>query len=94
MQSPAPEGEHQLGSSLTEKALVVLVDTELNVRQPHALAAEMADGALGCGVRYRQKARRGLPLHPALVGPHQECRVQFCLFPPRTLPSVWFPSQS
>lgn len=39
----------------------------------------------GCGVRYHQKARRGLPLHPALVGPHQECCVHFCLFPPQNL---------
>lgn len=85
MQSPAPGGEHQLESSLTEKALGVLVDTELNVRQPHACAAKMADGALGCGVRYRQKAKRGLPLHPALVGPQQECCVHFCLFPPQNL---------
>lgn len=52
VQSPEPGEEHagdtQVEMSLAGKALGVLVDTQLNVRQQCVLAAKLINGNLGC----------------------------------------------
>ena len=68
-----------LESSLTEKHLGALAGTKLNMSQPRTLAAERANGNLGC-IRLSIASRsRGmiLPLCSALVKPYLECWVQF-----------------
>ena len=71
-------GATQLESSLAEKHLGVLVNTEWNVSQQHPLATTKANGILGC-IRQSiaSRSREGiLPLYSALVRPHLECCVQ------------------
>ena len=77
--APAQAEDDLLEGSFAEKALGVLVDTELTMIQQCALAEKKAKGTLGC-IRQSVASRSReviLPLCSALVKPDLECWVQF-----------------
>lgn len=69
----------QLGSSLTERDLGVLVDNELNTSQQCSAAATKVNWILGSthkGITSRDRDVI-IPLYSALLKPHVEYHVQF-----------------
>lgn len=73
----------------------VLVDIKLNMSQPHALAAKVANGTLSC---IRMMLPAGLKevillLFSALVRPRMECWVQLWAPQYRTAQTYWRKSQ-
>lgn len=70
---------NQVESSFSEKALGVLLDTNLNMSHQCAFAGKVSNDILGCSrmtvaSRWREVT---LPLYWALVRPHLECWVHF-----------------